>query len=235
MNRAEEIVENYLKSLGFKDIVFEPDGNIPPDFSIAGRIAVEVRRLNQNFFTEDEVQGLEKIRISLFKLLKTSTSEFDSQYKGNSYWVSIGFGRPIGSGKTVRRAIRKALTDFLIKPFPLPSRLKVTENIYLDIDVRSESVEGRVFIFAGGTDRESGGFKLAEFKKNFDHCMKEKSKKIRAHLEKYTSWWLVLVDRIAYGFDEGEKEEIKSMVNVNSCWDKVIVLDSLNGNIILEI
>jgi hypothetical protein len=37
MNREEKITEAYLKSLGFKDVIFEPDGNIPPDFSIDGR------------------------------------------------------------------------------------------------------------------------------------------------------------------------------------------------------
>ena len=76
---------------------------------------------------------------------------------------------------------------------------------------------------------------MSEFKEDFIHWMKEKSKKISDHYGKYNSWWLVLVDQIAYGFDEGEKKEIKSMVSVNSCWDKVIVLDSLNGNNILEI
>jgi hypothetical protein len=50
MNSKEKIAQNYLVSLGFKDIVFEPDGNIPPDFAVEGKIAVEVRRLNQNYF-----------------------------------------------------------------------------------------------------------------------------------------------------------------------------------------
>jgi len=86
----------------------------------------------------------------------------------------------------------------LIKPFPLPCDIKVTENIYFHI-WSSQAVEGRVFRFAGGTDRESGGFVLAEFKKNFDHCVKEKSEKIKGYHERYTSWWLVLVDKIAYG------------------------------------
>lgn len=76
---------------------------------------------------------------------------------------------------------------------------------------------------------------MTEFKKNFDHCMKVKSEKINAHYDKYNSWWLVLVDKIAYGFDESEKKKIKLMVKVNPCWDKVIVLDSLNGKNILEI
>jgi len=234
MNREEKIAEAYLKSLGFKNVVFEPDGNIPPDFSMDGRIAVEVRRLNQHFFTKDEVRGLEEGRLPLFKLLQLSLNEFNSQYKGDTYWVSIRFRRPIEKGPTVKEAIRKAFTDFLSKPFAPPCEVKVTSSICFHI-FSSLPVKGRVFRFAGGTDRESGGFVLAEFKKNFDHCVKEKSKKIRDHYPRYASWWLVLVDKIAYGFDESEKKEIKSMVSMNSYWNKVIVLDSLNGNKILEI
>jgi hypothetical protein len=85
MNREEKITETYLKSLGFKNVVFEPDGNIPPDFSIDGGIAVEARRLNQHFFAKDEAQGLEESRIPLFKLLESTLSEFDSGYEGFSY------------------------------------------------------------------------------------------------------------------------------------------------------
>lgn len=58
-------------------------------------------------------------------------------------------------------------------------------------------IKGIVFQFAGGTDRESGGFVLAEFKKNVDHCVKEKSKIIKDYYNKYVSWWLVLVDQVA--------------------------------------
>lgn len=234
MNREEIITEAYLKSLVVKDVVFEPDGNIPPDFSIEGRIAVEVRRLNQHSFTKDQVRGLEEDRIPLFKLLESSLSEFDSQYKGCSYWVSIRFHRPVEKGNTNKKAIVKALTDFLSRPFPLPCDVKVIENIYFHI-YPSQAVAGRVFRFAGGTDRESGGWVLAEFKKNFNHCIEEKTEKIKSHHDKYTSWWLVLVDQIAHGFNESEKDEVKSMVSANTYWDKVIVLDSLTGNNILEI
>ena len=98
MNKEERIVKAYLRSLGFKDIIFEPDGNIPPDFLIDSRIGVEVRRLNQHFFTKGEVRGLEETRIPLFKLVESSLGEFDSQYNGLSYWVSIRFHRPVGKG-----------------------------------------------------------------------------------------------------------------------------------------
>ena len=63
--------------------------------------------------------------------------------------------------------------------------------------------------------------------------MAEKSKKIKNYYNKYNLWWLVLVDQISNGFNDNSKSYIKSMVSVNSCWDKVIVLHN-NGSKILE-
>ena len=76
---------------------------------------------------------------------------------------------------------------------------------------------------------------MDEFKINFNHCVEDKTVKIKDHHSKYNSWWLVLVDQIAHSFDENEKDEVKTMVSMNTSWDKVIVLNSLNGNNILEI
>lgn len=235
MNREENIANVYLKSLGFKDVVFEPEGKKKfPDFRIDGNIGVEVRRLNQNYFTKNEVRGLEEVRIPLFELVESVLNKFDLYYKGCSYWVSIRFHRPVEKGNINKKAIVEALSNFLSRPFPLPCDVKVTENIYLRI-FPSQAVAGKVFRFAGGTDRESGGWVLAEFKKNFNYCVEKKTKKIKRPHDKYTSWWLVLVDQIAHGFNESEKEEVKSAASTNTAWDKVIVLDSMTGNNILEI
>jgi hypothetical protein len=43
------------------------------------------------------------------------------------------------------------------------------------------------------------------------------------------------VDQIAHVFNEREKDDVKSMISINPSWDKVIVLDSVTGNRILEI
>jgi hypothetical protein len=32
VDKSEKLVETYLKSCGFSDVRFEPDGNRPPDF-----------------------------------------------------------------------------------------------------------------------------------------------------------------------------------------------------------
>ncbi len=48
MDTSERIVWEYLLHRGFRDVVYEPEGKVPPDFLVDNRVAVEVRRLNQN-------------------------------------------------------------------------------------------------------------------------------------------------------------------------------------------
>lgn len=37
MDDSERLAENFLKEWGFKNVVFEPDGNVSPDFLCDGR------------------------------------------------------------------------------------------------------------------------------------------------------------------------------------------------------
>lgn len=62
MDSAEEVVNRLLSNMGFGNIAFEPDGNIPPDFVINGRIAVEVRRLTQIHDDGGGPRGLSEAR-----------------------------------------------------------------------------------------------------------------------------------------------------------------------------
>ena len=65
MDQSEGHVRDYLEYLGLGRVVYQPDGNVPPDFLVGGRIAVEVRRLNENELTESGgFRGLETDRIS---------------------------------------------------------------------------------------------------------------------------------------------------------------------------
>src|SRR5206468_13124046 len=70
MDKSEQIAESHLRSRGFQDIMYEPDGNVPPDFLVDGQIAVEVRRLNQNEDTPEGPRGLEEAAIPLQAKIK---------------------------------------------------------------------------------------------------------------------------------------------------------------------
>jgi len=45
MDRSETVGMHHLLFRGHSDVIYEPDGNVPPDFLVEGRSAVEVRRL----------------------------------------------------------------------------------------------------------------------------------------------------------------------------------------------
>lgn len=66
MNASERLALAYLHGLALGPVEFEPVGNIPPDLVVGGRIAVEVRRLNQNHVQADgTAQGLEELSLAL--------------------------------------------------------------------------------------------------------------------------------------------------------------------------
>ena len=70
MDTCECWVDKYLRHIGYTDIVFEPDGNIPPDFLVNKRIAIEVRMLNQSYDESGRVRGLDETTIPLWKTLE---------------------------------------------------------------------------------------------------------------------------------------------------------------------
>ena len=106
-------MKEYLELQGFKDIVFEPDGNVTPDFLISGRIAVEARRLNQHHETETgEHEPLEALSKPLQKRLKKLLESFGPPAHGVSWFVSYTFKRPQLT-KNWEAVLREKLRAFL--------------------------------------------------------------------------------------------------------------------------
>lgn len=62
MKKEEKIVFEYLTSLGFNNISYEPLGfSNFPDFGIDREIGVEVRRLNRNHIYENEIPEVDNL------------------------------------------------------------------------------------------------------------------------------------------------------------------------------
>jgi hypothetical protein len=95
MEVSEELVNKHLVHLGFKSVEYEPDGNIPPDFLVEGRIGIEVRRLNQNELTGSGFRGLEEVTIPLqMKMIKLLASLGPAE-SGVSWFVCYSLKRPL--------------------------------------------------------------------------------------------------------------------------------------------
>lgn len=64
-NEDELRAKKYLQTLHYTTLEYEPLGNVTPDFVIDGKIAIEVRRLNKNYISDNGLVHLEDVEIPL--------------------------------------------------------------------------------------------------------------------------------------------------------------------------
>lgn len=227
MNASERLALAYLDGLDLGPVEFEPDGNIPPDFVVGGRIAVEVRRLNQNHVQADgTAQGLEELSLSLMARIDALCTRLGSAPDDESWWVSFSYHRPVGPTKELISQLRRALQGFRASPVREPCSLRVAPNFTIDLR-RSGAGLGQFFHRAASIDGDAGGWVLAELLRNLQLCIDGKQTKIAPHRHRYSTWWLVLEDLIDYGVDDEDRPRFLEdiMPRIRHDFDRIVLLD----------
>jgi hypothetical protein len=230
MDAAECLVKEYLLSLGQGLAVYEPDGNVPPDFLLDGRVAIEVRRLNQNLKTSNgDTEGIEKLSMSLWTNIKKQLLKFGPSLDGASWIVWITFGRPIRDLKGAKARIVHELSKFKALPLRQQSRITIDSNLQIEI-VRCSHDSSRFFSFGGCSDNDAGGWVLGEVVENLKLCVAEKTAKIMPYRFRYEVWWLVLVDHIDFGVEAQDRALLRERLGYEfqNSWNKIILLDPRN-------
>jgi|6_EtaG_2_1085325.scaffolds.fasta_scaffold00038_62 hypothetical protein len=234
MNAEEKIAEKYLLTLGKGNPTFEPDGNIPPDFSFCSGIGIEVRRLNENFVSESKSEGLEQLSIPLKSIIREITSEFDEENNKRTFWVAVQYSRPYNeSFRDIKKEIRNRLSDFLNNPPQLPTNLSINSSLTLRIH-KAPLKQGRVFIFALDHDNDRGGWVIDLFQKNVNLTIEEKELKINPYRSRYTKWWLLLVDSIRLPAGKEDLNDYNKVFPDKKSFEKVIVLNPSTGKPIIQ-
>ncbi len=227
MDIAEKLVLDHLRHRGYTSIIYEPDGNIPPDFLIDETIAVEVRRLNQNHFEEGDAKGLEEVAIPLWNRIKKLVGSLGAPTSGESWFVSFTFSRPVEPWKDLGPKLKRALEAFRVSPIKHKGTVVKAQKFELDV-FRASRPHATMFVMGGCSDRNSGGWVLSEMETNLRYCICEKSRKIGKVRSKYGQWWLVLVDHIGYGLDEFDRGTLRAQMSIEHDWDKIILIDPRN-------
>jgi hypothetical protein len=225
MNRDEQIVDAYLKSLDLGDVVYEPDGKVPPDFLIAGRIAVESRRLNQHYDVAGRSRGLEEDSIPLQQSFERLLADFGGPRDDTTWFVFFRIKRPIPTWKILRPLIRGELERFLQRPSSGTVRVAIDSGFEISL-TRASTVGERVFLLGGDTDLDSGGWVVSEIIRNLSVYVAEKTQKVAPYRSKYPVWWLVFVDYIGYAHDEAE---VRQYFKCPADWDRVLLLSPISG------
>jgi hypothetical protein len=231
MKIEEKRVSDFLKHRGYTDIVYEPDGKVPPDFLVEGHIAIEVRRLNQNHeATGARACGLEVVRIPLFHRIKKLVLSLGPPTQDQSWFVTFRFRRPVESWNTLRSKLLNELEGFMNAPTIGQTNWALGDGFELKIFPASNP-HSTFFVMGGHIDRDSGGWIVAELIKNLRYCINEKTEKCTQNAKQsYPEWWLILVDHIAYGeIDEHDLSEIRTHLLIPGYWEKIILLSPIDS------
>ncbi len=224
VDASEKLAAAYLASCGFTDIRYEPDGNVPPDFLCDGRVAVEVRRLNQNHDDGSGPKGLEETAIPLQRRVRKLLLSLGPPTHGQSWFVFYKFKRPLPTWRALGPLIERELRAFIAAAIPVPFDKPLGNGFRLGV-FRTSEPRATFFVPAGHSDQESGGFVVAELEANLKLCVAQKTKKIAKIRGKYPEWWLVLPDHIGYGLDGFDKQQFRAQVTLNHSFNKIVLLD----------
>jgi hypothetical protein len=234
MNDSEKVVFEYLKSRGFSNIVYEPDGNIPPDFTIDGRIAVEVRRLNENEKTATGHRGLEEVSKPLTALIEKALLATGPPTFGVSWFVWYSYRRPLPPWRKLDIALRNVLREIREQPDLATCRIRVADSLRLSF-TRATELHPNLLVLGSWSDHDSGGFVISDMVQNIRICMAEKAVKVSKVMSKYSEWWLALEDRIGYGdLDEADRNQLRGLVRLDHPWSKIILVNPLRPSNGLE-
>lgn len=226
MDSTEKIAEDFLKGLGLSELIYEPDGNIPPDFSASSNVAVEVRRLNQLSVDQTgAVVGLEQANIPIWRRITKFVNDFGTATPlSTTYGIFYEFSRPIPAWKTLQSELSKALTAFASSTRETPQRILLPCGVSLRIfDWKKD--KGSAFRIAGCSDRQAGGWIVANLQFALQHAIAEKEAKTRNFRASYPEWWLVLIDYVSFGTDEHDRRQLFENWRVQHTFDKVYVVN----------
>ncbi len=203
---------------------------MPPDFSVAGRIGVEVRRLNQNFeFPDGTREGLEELSIPLWQKFQHLLPTLGSGQNEESWFVGLDFRRPLQDWKTLRPLIEMQLRKFMSNLNRTPTTIFITPSLSLDI-LQASKYHGSFFILGASSDDDSGGLVMAEVERNLRLCIVEKEAKIVPFRSKYKTWWLLLADQIDFGMEPEDRIVFRRdvMPRISHTFDKIILVNPRN-------
>ena len=224
-NEDERIAQKFLLYSGHTRVDYEPGGrDTTPDFLVDNHVAVEVRRLNQNYVSRDgSIEGLEQQWRRIWNKLGALAISFKMPIKDESWFLSIdNFRRPIEDWKILRSRIRLELNNFINQPVRSSCTISVSRNFAISLHPAGHPFP-TFFVLGAGHDFNAGGWVVAEMMENIHLCIREKAGLIDRST--YKEWWLILIDRTGLGFDEGDHPSLLHLMSQEYAFDRILLIN----------
>ncbi|WP_417491937.1 hypothetical protein [Maricaulis sp.] len=227
MNEDEERAQEFLKRLGFAELRYEPDGNVPPDFLCNKSIAVEVRRLDQHYSPRvrgaKRKRGLDQDAFPLRHWLRRTLADFGAPIDGKSWWFFYVFRRPLPPKPIMQAEIERAIIATTLSPSPDRVESSELQNFRFELIAAAGAHPDRL-VLGGNVDRDSGGWLLSEMLANIERCIREKEIKVANLRRIYPTWWLILVNHVGPDLSQHDEAEFMRHWNYQHSFDRVSVI-----------
>jgi len=126
--------------------------------------------------------------------------------------------------KELKKLLRKKLDDYSNNA-KTNEIIEITPSITIRIYPKKEERNSSIHLVAS-LDENSGGAVLQIYISNINHCIQEKTNKIKEFRKNYSEWWLVLVDKLIYGLSRSsEIEIIKQQIILPEVWQKLLIIN----------
>jgi len=223
-NREEKLVIDNLTHQGYENILFEPDGNVPPDILVDNKIAIEVRRLNQNQKTENGFKGLEQDEFSVYGILRKIMKEVSDENYEKSFFVGYYFNRPIPSKKEIKKFAKEVLENHKSS---IDENREYEYNEYFRIRVFPSEIKlDQQYKYGMSSDGDSGGFIVRLIYENLKLIIAEKEEKTKNYRNKYSEWWLTVVDTIGYGLSDLDLNQFNKLPKIENQFDRLLLVSA---------
>ena len=226
-NREEQIVIDCLIHQGYTEIEFEPDGNIPPDILVDNKIAIEVRRLNQNEITEEGFNGLEEDEFSVQGIMRKILQESSDETFDKSAFVGYYFNRPIPTKKEIKKYVSEILENH---KSIIDEEREYVLNKYFRMNIFPSATKlNQQYQYGMSSDNDSGGFVVSLIYENLKLIIPEKDEKTSKYRERYSEWWLAVVDKIGYGLSDLDSKQFHNLPKIENSFDRLLLVSAINS------
>lgn len=226
-SREEQLIIDCLQGQGFSNICYEPDGNVPPDILLNDKIAIEVRRLNQNQIIDNRLRGLEEDEHALNGFLTKIMKTVSDKTFNKSAFVAWSFSRPLPKKKEIKKKVSHILE--IHKPFiGEHKKYKIDENFKLYF-FPSTNKNQYQYEFGMSSDSDSGCLVVGSIYENLKLIIAEKERKIQNYKWRYSEWWLAVIDTIGYGLTNLDIEQFQNLEKIESQFDRILLVSPLDS------
>jgi hypothetical protein len=230
MKTEERITYDFLSTLGYKNIIYEPLGRSkPPDFSIEGKIGIEVRRLNKYIKINGEYEPIEKFEFEFVPKFRNAIKELENQNLPFSIGINLNYKRPFEVTKQLLKDLKNSIIDSTISEnygINIFFNEKITYMLF-----KGNGRSDQTYKLIGIMDRDRGGVVQDSRSNALQICIDEKSSKLKSLEDKFNELWLVLVDNIFSRVDYTTKQDLQRIPEIRSIFKRIIMIsfkDSTN-------